>query len=145
MKTDAVITVRGAQDALDGGRAEEVELTSAGRFYRQGEACYLIYDESAVTQLEGTRTTVKIESGVMKVIRSGRYPSTLVIEPGAKHSGPYSTAYGRVELTVAGRSLDISISDEGGQARAEYDLEVNGGFVSRNTLEITVKPVKEQK
>ena len=56
-KTDALITVHGKQ-TLDDPEAEDISLVTQGRFYRRKDCYYISYDETEVTGMTGTRTTV---------------------------------------------------------------------------------------
>ena len=70
MKKDVIISIRGLQES-QGESEDPITLVTAGRFYRKNGLYYISYDETELTGLEGTRTTVKVGPDTVKVIRTG--------------------------------------------------------------------------
>ena len=68
MKKDVIISIRGLQES-QGESEDPITLVTAGRFYRKNGLYYITYDETELTGLEGTRTTVKVGPDTVKVIR----------------------------------------------------------------------------
>lgn len=125
---------------MDDPEADIITLTTQGRFYRKQEGYYLVYDETELTGLTGTRTTVKATPDVVSVTRSGKYPSMMVFERDKRHMSLYNTGYGDVTISMATRSIQNSLTDEGGRIEINYDIELQHAYLSSNTLTIDVKP-----
>ncbi|MBR2473068.1 MAG: DUF1934 domain-containing protein, partial [Clostridia bacterium] len=79
IKKDVLVSVTGRQEGADIGN-EPISLTSQGRLYRKGRQYFVSYDESALTGLDGTHTTVKLDGEEVSVIRTGKYPSQMVFK-----------------------------------------------------------------
>lgn len=124
---------------MDDPETDEVTLTTEGRFYRKANSYYLVYDESEVTGFEGCRTTVKVSGQSVTVTRSGKYPSTLIFERDKRHMGLYNTEYGGITISVATKSIDSSLTDDGGYVSVNYDIEFQHAYLSSNSLIIDVK------
>ena len=68
MEKDVIISIKGTQK-YDGGEPGAVELVTAGRL-AQDEAGYtLSYQESELTGLEGTMTTIQVEGEQVTLMR----------------------------------------------------------------------------
>ena len=145
MKKDVLISIQGLQSMDDPG-TDKVTLTTEGRFYRKADNYYLVYDESEVTGFEDTRTTVKIsgDGQGVTVTRSGKYPSLLSFRPDVRHMGLYNTEYGGITIAVATRSIDSSLTDDGGRIHVDYDIEFQHAHLSSNSLTIDVRPLPLQ-
>ena len=52
----------------------------------------------------------------------------------------YETGVGSLSLGVAADVIDSHLSEEGGRVRFSYLLDVDASSVSRNIVDITVKP-----
>ena len=137
-KTDALITVHGKQ-TLDDPEAEDISLVTQGRFYRRKGIWYISYDETEVTGMTGTRTTVRVAPEAVTVIRTGRYPSTMEFEVGQRHRTIYRTDWGDLEFGVVTRAIETDLTDAGGQLKVSYGLEVEHARVSDNDLQISIQ------
>ena len=60
MEKDVIISIKGTQK-YDGGEPGAVELVTAGRLARDEAGYTLSYQESELTGLEGTLTTIQVE------------------------------------------------------------------------------------
>ena len=138
MKKDVILDIQGLQ-SLGGELSDEVSLTTEGRFYKKGSVYYAVYEETAVTGFEGGHTTVKSDGKVVTVIRTGKYPSSLTFEAGQRHLASYNTAYGSIAVTTVTKSLSSELDDDGGRIEAEYDVEIEGSYMSTNRLTINIR------
>ena len=105
VKKDAVISVRGRQE-LDDPETDIISLVTTGRFYRKNDCYYVCYDETELTGMKGTKTTVKVMPDTVIVRRTGLYPSQLVFERGRRHMSLYDTDFGRLTVAVATESIE---------------------------------------
>ncbi len=138
MKKDVIISITGLQQ-VDDPETDEVTLTTEGRFYRRGGGYYLVYDESEVTGLEDTRTTVKVTGDNVTVTRSGKYPSLMTFQPDRRHMGMYYTDMGNLTISVATRNVQNTLTDDGGRVTVDYDIEFQHAYMSTNNLTIDVR------
>ncbi|MBE6995010.1 MAG: DUF1934 domain-containing protein [Ruminococcaceae bacterium] len=138
MKKDCIISIKGLQQ-VDDPDTDEVTLTTEGRFYRKPGGYYLVYDESEISGLEDTRTTVKVSGDNVTVTRSGKYPSLMTFQPDRRHMGMYYTDMGNLTISVATRSVRNELTDDGGRVTVDYDIEFQHAYMSTNNLTIDVR------
>ena len=140
MKTDALISIKGLQQ-VDDPEADEISLTTEGRYYEKNGSYYMVYDESEVTGFADTRTTVKARGDTVSVTRSGKYPSMMFFERGQRHMSLYQTDYGSLTISIHTRDISVDLGAEGGTIAVHYDIEVQHAYMGTNSLQIEVRAV----
>ena len=121
--------------------ADRVVVIMSGSFVQRGGRYYITYRETEATGYDGCTTTVKLDkAGTVSMLRFGPAPSQLVIERGKRHVCHYDTGQGSLSLGVAADEIHSRLSEKGGRVRFSYMLDVDDASVSRNIVDITVKP-----
>ena len=139
MKEDYLITIHGTME--QDGESDSVKLMTRGSFVKRNGSFFISYKETEATGYAGCVTTVKVEdSHKVSMLRFGPAPSQLVIEKGRRHVCHYETGHGSLSLGVAADEIHSRLSDEGGNVRFSYLLDMDTAAVSRNIVKITVKP-----
>ena len=119
-----------------------MEFVTDGRLYEKNGYCYLIYDESEISGLEGLRTTLKFDDKSLKMKRIGADgPGTeLYFEEGKRFSSVYETPMGPMEIEVLTRSVRNLMDKESskGKIDIEYDVSMGGVAEGKNKLTIDV-------
>lgn len=138
LKRDVMITVDSKQEHPN-EEAEVMNFITEGTYYKEENAYYVTYAESAVTGLDGTTTTMKISPESITLIRHGSVSSLMVFEKGRKHTSGYNTEFGMVEVGVTAHRLKVDMNDCGGQFDLEYIIEVNNQVTSFTTLNVKVQ------
>lgn len=138
MKKDVIISIRGLQ-ATEEGAGEPITLVTPGRYYRRNDCYYITYEETALTGLEGTRTTLRVRPDYVKLVRTGQYPSELEFVRGKRNLSLYHTDYGDLSVVVATKSIRSSLTDEGGDLDVKYAVEVANTSLGINHLQLNVK------
>ena len=142
MKKDVIISIRGLQEQ-EGETGDPITLVTSGRYYRKNGSYYIIYDETELTGLAGTRTTVHVKADTVKVIRTGLYPSELQFEQGKRNVSLYHTDYGDLSIVVSTRNILNTLTDDGGDLDVEYAVEVANTPVGINHLSLNIKNAEE--
>ncbi len=142
MKKDVIISIRGLQQS-EGDTGDPITLVTAGRYYRKNDCYYISYEESPLTGLEGTRTTLRVKPDYVKLVRTGQYPSELVFELGKRNLSLYHTDYGDLSIVVSTQSIRSSLTDDGGELDVKYAVEVANTPVGVNHLNLTIKNAEE--
>lgn len=75
------------------------------------------------------------------MLRFGPMPSQLVIEKGVRHLCHYDTGYGSLSLGISADEIEPKLSTNGGSVRFSYMLDSDIENISKNSVEITVKPL----
>lgn len=137
MENKAIITVKTVQNIE--GENEVIELITEGKFYKEGEGFLATYDESEISGMEGTTTTLKIEDGSLRIIRSGTTHSNMLFKMGLDHVSLYSTPFGALEVTIKPDNIDIDVNEKGGSVKLQYKLEASGAESIDNSLELNIR------
>ena len=142
MKKDVIISIRGLQEQ-DGETGDPITLVTPGRCYRKNDSYYISYEESELTGLAGTRTTLRIKPDYVKLVRTGLYPSELLFELGKRHMSLYHTDYGDLSIVVSTNHIRNTLTDDGGDLDVQYTVEVANTPVGVNHLSLTIKNAEE--
>lgn len=103
------ISVKSKQ--LIDGQEETIELISEGKYYKDGDVYIAEYEESELSGMEGTKTTLVVEKDSLNIIRRGTTISDLVFKKGSAHTAYYTTPYGTLEITVSTNKMDIEADE----------------------------------
>ncbi len=134
MKKDVIISLKGSQS--DEGEKDEIELVTEGLYYSEGSSHYITYDETEVTGLEGTTTTLKIEGSKITLLRSGRNNSQLIFEKGCRHICSYETPFGAFTIGVMSQKVDVDLSESSGMISARYRIDINNNTSGLNDFNL---------
>ena len=138
MEKDVVISIKGIQK-YENTDPDVIELVTAGRLTRVGESYTLSYQESELTGLEGTLTTIQVDGEQVTLMRVGEFTSQMVFQEGRRHLSMYNTPYGAMAIGVNTRHLLAEMDDRGGEIEIDYAIEIDHSVAGRNTFQINVK------
>ena len=142
MEKEVVISIKGMQQ-YEGALPDAVELVTAGRLARDGTGYTLSYQESELTGLDGTLTTIQVDGEQVTLMRVGEFNSQLVFQEGRRHLSVYNTPYGAMSVGVNTRHLLAELSDRGGDIEVDYFIEVDHALAGRNVFRISVKEAEK--
>lgn len=138
---DITIKIIGKQ-CFDDVEEDQMEFVTDGRLYEKNGFCYLIYDESEISGMEGFKTTLKFDdkSLKMKRISSEGTGSELYFEEGKRFSSVYDTPMGPMEVEVLTRKVRnlMDREESKGKIDIEYDVSLGGVAEGKNKLIIDV-------
>lgn len=138
MEKDVVISIKGIQK-YEGQDSDTIELVTEGRLTRDEGGYTLSYQESELTGLEGTLTTIQVEGEQVTLMRVGEVNSQMVFQEGRRHLSMYNTPYGAMAIGVNTRHLLAELNDQGGDIEIDYAIEVDHAIAGRNIFQIKVK------
>ena len=138
MEKDVVISIKGMQ-RYENGESDSIELVTEGRLAREGNSYTLSYQESELTGLEGTLTTIQVEGEQVTMLRMGEFNTQMVFQGGRRHLSVYNTPYGAMEIGVNTRHLLAELDETGGVIEVDYDIEVDHAVAGRNVFQINVR------
>lgn len=128
---DVVLTIRGRQ-LYDDQEPEVVELVTEGTLERLEDGWSICYEESALTGLEGVKTSFVLQPGGITLSRSGRLQSQMVFRIGVLHESLYRMEFGAMLIGVCAIDLDYHMTEDGGTVELAYRIEIEhsaGGIV----------------
>ena len=134
MEKDVVISIKGIQK-YENTDPDVIELVTAGRLTRVGESYTLSYQESELTGLEGTLTTIQVDGEQVTLMRVGEFTSQMVFQEGRRHLSMYNTPYGAMAIGVNTRHLLADLTDQGGDIEIDYAIEIDHALAGRNVCQ----------
>ena len=141
MEKEVVISIKGMQK-YEGTPPDAIELVTRGRLAGEDGNYTLSYQESELTGLEGTLTTIQVDREQVTLLRMGEFNSQLVFQEGRRHFSMYNTPYGAMTIGVNTRHLNARLTDQGGDIEVDYTIEVDHALAGRNVFCIQVKEVQ---
>ena len=143
MKKDGVPWKSKSIQRDERGKAEEVVLETPG-VYGEDENCrYLTYEETSLSGMEGTTTTIRMYGDHVTLSRQGSFLQETEYRPGTVAKSEYITPAGPVEITVSSKEITDTVSGGKGQLRLVYDIEMKGLFSHLNEIIIDVREESE--
>lgn len=136
--TNVIVTIVGTQRDAQ-GEADSIELITAGRWYDKNGVRYIIYEDTEISGMEGTKTMLKLQGERVVLVRTGKVEHRQEFCLGEKSVSPYLTPYGTMEMGIDTRQLKVVLAEAEGSLYIEYDLEINGQWQSTNTLSVKVR------
>lgn len=124
------------------GKAEEVVLETPGVYGEDEDCRYLTYEETSLSGMEGTTTTIRMYGDHVTLSRQGSFPG----------NGIPSGHCGKVGVYNAGRTCgnhcfferNHRYGERGkGRLRLVYDIEMKGLFSHLNEIIIDVREESE--
>ena len=143
MMKEVVISIN-STFSFDEGEEQRMEFTTDGHYFYEDEVGCLSYEESEVTGLEGTRTSLFVMPDQVVVDREGTVTSRMVFKEGLKSAFQYATPFGRANLGINTRRITQNMGDHGGRVEIDYVVDMEHVVASRNKFEITVREIGAQ-
>ncbi|AVQ37642.1 TPA: DUF1934 domain-containing protein [Clostridium botulinum] len=122
---------------------DSIEVVTPGNFYKKDRNYYAVYEETAISGMEGTTTTLKISEKNFSLIRMGSTSTKMDFALNKKNMSMYSTPYGTLEININTKKLDINIDDNGGSIYIDYIMSVAGQKPQNTILNINISPEKK--
>lgn len=139
MEKDVIISIKG-QQVYPNSAPEVIELVTAGKLSKsEDNSITLSYQESEVTGLEGTLTTIQVEPERITLMRVGAVNSQMVFEEGRKHLSLYDTPYGALSVGINTRKMRAQLDETGGDITVHYAIEIEHNQAGRSVFHINVK------
>lgn len=139
MEQNVIISIQGKQ-SYPACEPEVIELVTQGTLEDRGEEGILLsYQESELTGLEGTLTTIQVKPRRVTLRREGAVNSQMVFEEGRRHLSMYTTPYGSLEVGLNTRRIHTSLDHRGGDVTIYYALDIDHGAAGRNMFRINVR------
>ena len=116
MKKDVIITIASKQN-FEGCEPDHINLITAGRLYRRNGKYFISYEESELTGMEGTRTTLKLEDRQVTMTRTGS-----------------------LAVSTHTSQLINDIGENGGKLSIDYTVEIDSNLAGTHRFEMAVTP-----
>lgn len=123
MKKNAIISVKSISE-LD--KKDIIEVITPGEFIIEEGSFKAIYEETELSGMKGTVTTVNIFEKDFILERVGTTNTKMEFEIDKTAISLYNTPYGVMDLQIHTNELDIDINENGGDIRAKYSMGFSG-------------------
>ncbi|PKK40445.1 hypothetical protein ABB02_00304 [Clostridiaceae bacterium JG1575] len=122
------------------GEDQFIELTTKGEMSPLGEELVIRYEESELTGMENTTTTITITMAPQKVIieRSGSFATQLEFVPHADLPCLYHTPYGTLQMVTQTKAIDFTREGLLWNLKLRYAMVIEGDPQSETRMEIDV-------
>lgn len=120
---------------------ELIEVLTHGKFSLEDNKYIATYNETEISGMKGTETSLIIEEDVIILERVGSTSTKMVFMKNEATVALYNTPYGMLELEIFTKSLEKEISENGGKVFIEYEMRVIGQepFKTKINVEIETK------
>lgn len=136
-KNSVVISVKGVQVVED--ERDVIELTVAGTLTENEDGSYTLEYTEYDSDSKEYKTVVSVsDDGFVSMTKYGEFTTEMLFEKNKRHNCHYVTPYGEIMIGVYTKNTKASLSLYGGRINLEYTIDFNTGFVSKNTMTITV-------
>lgn len=119
------------------GEDEHIRLITKGTYEECDDLRILRYDESELTGMSGTTTTIELRPDAVALIRTGTVLQRQEFRVGKTHAAKYHTPYGTLSLEMHTYAIDDRLRDGNGSVTLRYDVSVTGVHTRYNELTIS--------
>ncbi|MBU3179881.1 DUF1934 domain-containing protein [Clostridium psychrophilum] len=138
MNKNAIISVVSKQsDSEEDG--DSIEVVTPGKFYKKDNCYYAVYEESEISGMKGTTTTLKIDAEKFTLIRIGTTNTEMNFKKYVRDLTLYNTPHGALDLAVDTKELKMNVNDDGGDVFIDYDMIIGNQQILSTTLQINIK------
>ena len=138
MKKNAIISVVSKQSGIEDD-GESIEVVTPGKFYKEDNCYYAVYEETEISGMKGTTTTLKIDVEKFTLIRTGTTNTEMNFKKYARDLTLYNTPHGALDLTVDTKELKMSVDNNGGDVFIDYDMIIGNQQILSTILKINIK------
>jgi uncharacterized beta-barrel protein YwiB (DUF1934 family) len=123
----------------DAGNEDIIELVTEAVKSATDDCTIISYDESDISESEGTKTKLKIYKNKMIMTKVGNLSSRMEFEKNKKYSNLYSTPYGTFDLNFNTVIYENNLNEDGkGTVYIEYRVTLGGAEENYNKLQIDI-------
>lgn len=123
MEKSAIISVRSFSDL---NKDEVIEVVTPGKFHLGESEFKAVYEESEISGMDGTTTTLVIKDEALILEREGSTTTRMEFKKGEEVVSLYNTPYGMMNINISTKELDIDMDDDGGVIYTKYILGLEG-------------------
>lgn len=136
-KRNVLISIKGLQSQFDDNN--DIELVTEGLFYKDDSKYYATYEETEMTGMTGTTTTLEIEPKKVTLIRNGMVNNQMLFIKDKKTTSYYDTGFGNLVVGILTDKVDVDVDDNGGHINIAYNIDINEEYLGSNTFDISIK------
>lgn len=133
------VRIKTIQTIDSAGNEDTIELTTEATLEKRKHALVIDYNESELTESEGSRIRLKIYSDKMLMTKIGTYSSKMKFQEGLTYNNIYATPYGSFDLDFNTIYFKNSLNNAGrGNIYIEYRIVFGKSGESFNKIKIDI-------
>ncbi|MDR3595912.1 DUF1934 domain-containing protein [Clostridium sp.] len=136
MKKKAIITV---DSMVLNEEKDLIEVVTPGEFYEIEGGFKVQYDETELSGMKGTKTTIIIRKDSFDLIREGTTETKMEFVNNKSTASMYKTPYGILDIEINTRKLNINVDENGGTINTMYILDIGEQQALKTNLNIEIK------
>ena len=136
MEKRAIISVKSLSNLNPN---DAIEVVTPGKFIIEDNGFKAIYEESEISGMEGTTTTLNIQDNILVLDRVGSTTTNMEFKEGTVAVSLYNTPYGVLSLNIDTEKLNINVNENGGEIYSKYTLGLEGQEGITTELNIKIK------
>lgn len=120
---------------------QTIEMVSEGEWFEKNGASYIMYMESEISGMAGSKTMLKIEDDVITMTRFGATASKMVFDIKNPMTSFYKTPYGNFEMKIETNHLAVDLKHEtlSGELIIKYHMSLEQVSNSINEMHIKIR------
>ena len=135
MSKKAIITVKSNISVEE----ESIEVITPGVFTVLKNGFKAEYEETKLSGMEGTKTTMMINKNSFELIRCGSTETQMIFDRNNQSMSLYKTPYGNMTVTIDTKQLKIDVDENGGSIHIVYTLLIEGQQKIETDLNVDIK------
>ena len=128
-------------DGEESHEPERSELVMEGRLVTTTHRVELVYEESELTGMEGSVTSIGFDRAaphVISMMRTGLVSTGMIFEAGKRHMCIYHTPFSDFEICVRAFTVNNQLLTDG-KLELDYLVELHGAQTERCRMTLTVR------
>ena len=133
-----LVGVKSIQRDAD-GHDTVIEMVSPGEYHEKNDTKYIMYNETELSGMEGSHTTIKLKPRSIVLIRNGKVSMRHEYVLGETRQSVYETPFGELHMAFKTHELESDLEDGIGKIHLGYDISVSGDWQYYNQLDIVLQ------
>jgi len=103
---------------------DKITVVAYGKMAQRAGKYYAVYEETSLTGMEGTKTTIKWDKDSVTILRTGTYNNRQEYRVGCPCESVYATPYLTIPIKSTTNVVEIKKNRKMWNLHVEYELEV---------------------
>lgn len=120
----------------DTGEDQEINLITEGQIGERNGNSYITYDETEISGMQGSKTTIKLEPHRLTLIRNGKIATKMEFSVGEMFMTAYETPFGLFDMIIKTKNLRYEKEEMAGNIWLEYSIEMGSNKLQNCSMKI---------
>lgn len=138
MKFPVMLSICGRQRYM-GQDPDVIELVTEGILDKKSDGWEIVYNETALTGMEGVQTSFYVKDDEIVLTRTGRLNSQMIFRLGKPHDSLYQMEFGALMLSVCATSISAKLTEAGGTVDLVYTIDIENNAAGTIDYHLDIK------